>query len=56
MNEPIRLELTDEQAGLFRGAIDFVIKQGGTPAARQLLALDDLIVAADDARKKDISQ
>lgn len=47
----IKLELTDEEAGLIRGAIDFVIKQGGTPAARQLLFLDDKIVEADKVRE-----
>ncbi|HSW91833.1 MAG TPA: hypothetical protein VLG09_04260 [Candidatus Saccharimonadales bacterium] len=43
----IKLELTEQEAGLLRGAIDFVIKAGGINAARQLLFLDDKIIAAD---------
>lgn len=48
----IKLELTIEEAGLLRGAIDFAIKSGGIAAAKQLMPVDDKIVAADQANPK----
>jgi hypothetical protein len=45
----ITLELTEEDIGYLRGAIDHCVRQGGMQAARQLLGVDDKIVKAFEA-------
>ncbi len=42
----IELQITDQEGHLIRQLIDMGLKQGGLPAARQLLALDDKLVIA----------
>ncbi len=42
----IVVELTRDDIGMLRGAIDLVVKQGGMIAARQLLSIDDKLIRA----------
>ena len=42
----VKLTITEQEGVLIRQLIDMGLKQGGLPAARQLLALDDKVVAA----------
>lgn len=52
----IKLELTEEDVGALRGAIDFAIRQGGTKVAQQIMYLDDKISAAYKAAEQESEQ